>query len=347
MIPLVLMFISLLPFLWIYFRDKRTLWLGFWFIMSFGAFCTILGLSAYDKGGASQIIIIILTVFAGLLILTLILLPFILISALIYSGFMLIKKEGINLVNSLSLLLFLGMIFFFVIGPFIIDWLNLDFVYLFYSLCATLFFYIFIISGSYFLTNILNFLHLTPMKADYLVVLGAGLIGEEVTPLLASRINRAIRLYKKANHPVKIIMSGGQGPDEEIAEGVAMARYAFKQGIPTEDIIIEDKAVNTYENIQFSRNLMDGENPKFAIVTNHYHVLRALLIAREQKIPCEGYGARTKLYFSINAFIREMVGYFVMKKRIHLFVFYSLLLLYMGGFILKQLMFYFIWLFNQ
>ena len=198
----------------------------------------------------------------------------------------------------------------------------------------------FIISGSYFLTNILNFLHFTPIKADYLVVLGAGLIGEEVTPLLASRINRAIRLYKKSKHPVKIIMSGGQGPDEVISEGEAMARYAVKQGVPIEDIIIEDRAVNTYENIQFSRNLMDGETPKFAIVTNHYHVLRALLIAREQGIQCEGYGAKTKLYFSINAFIREMVGYFVMKKRIHLFVFYLLLSLYMGGFILSQIFLY-------
>lgn len=48
----------------------------------------------------------------------------------------------------------------------------------------------------------------------------------------------------------------------------------------------------------------------FAVVTSSYHLMRALMIARRQKLGCIGYGARTKLYFSLNAFLREYAGYF-------------------------------------
>ena len=48
---------------------------------------------------------------------------------------------------------------------------------------------------------------------------------------------------------------------------------------------------------------------KFAVVTSSYHVMRALLIARRLGLHCIGYGAGTKLYFSINAILREYVGY--------------------------------------
>ena len=47
-------------------------------------------------------------------------------------------------------------------------------------------------------------------------------------------------------------MSGGKGPDEVIAEGEAMQNYAVKQGIPADDIIVENKSTTTYENILFS-----------------------------------------------------------------------------------------------
>lgn len=60
-----------------------------------------------------------------------------------------------------------------------------------------------------------------------MVVLGAGLSGDKVTPLLASRIEKGIAICQK--HPgSKFIMSGGQGPDELIAEGQAMANYALE-----------------------------------------------------------------------------------------------------------------------
>ena len=101
-------------------------------------------------------------------------------------------------------------------------------------------------------------------------------------------------------------MSGGQGADEEVPEGVAMTRYAVSRGIPEADIIVEDRAVNTRENLLFSYALMpevaEGKTPKVAVVTTSYHLFRALLLARSLGLECWGAGDRTKLYFAVNAF---------------------------------------------
>ena len=85
---------------------------------------------------------------------------------------------------------------------------------------------------------------------DYIVVLGSGLInGEIVPPLLQARINKAIQFYKAQNratlNPPKIVMSGGQGPDELLPESVAMKMYALTQGIPDDDILVEAHSKNT------------------------------------------------------------------------------------------------------
>ena len=165
-------------------------------------------------------------------------------------------------------------------------------------------------------SSFVNLINILPPKLDYVVVLGAGLIGEQVTPLLASRIDRGIAIYHK-NPGSKLIMSGGQGPDEVISEAQAMTSYALVKGVAADDIILENKSTNTKENIKFSRDLMTNGS-QFALVTNYYHVFRALLLARKLKIKCIGYGARTKFYFSLNAFIREFVGYLVMTKKAHL-----------------------------
>ena len=103
----------------------------------------------------------------------------------------------------------------------------------------------------YTLTSWLNLINIRQKPLNYVVVLGAGLIGKKVTPLLASRINRGIEIYKQ-NPGSKIIMSGGQGPDEAIPESHAMAAYAEEHDVPKSDIIIENKSKTTNENLKFS-----------------------------------------------------------------------------------------------
>src|SRR5699024_10122863 len=78
-------------------------------------------------------------------------------------------------------------------------------------------------------------------------------------------------------------------------------------------------------NLIFSMNIIqedwkkrgEKEQPKVAVVTNNYHVLRDLFIAKKHHIDCIGYGARSKFYFSLNAFIREFVAYIVLTRKTH------------------------------
>lgn len=142
--------------------------------------------------------------------------------------------------------------------------------------------------------------------------------GTEVTPLLASRIDKAIKLWRRRPQEVTLIMSGGQGPDEVISEGEAMKAYALRQGVPQSAILVDNQSRNTHENLQFSYKLMEKGREDFVIVTNYYHLLRALILARRLGLKCQGYGAKTKLYFSINAFLREFIGYLTLAWGLHL-----------------------------
>ena len=243
--------------------------------------------------------------------------PFVLIFTLYLNGFQILKREGVHLHNFLSMGLAVALTFYLFIAPFVVQSLSdISFFNMVFIYVGFLVSYAIIISMLYTTSSFINLVNLFPGKLDYVVVLGAGLIGDKVTPLLASRIEKGIAIYQK--HPgSKLIMSGGQGPDEIIAEGQAMANYALEKGVPAEDILIENQSTNTEENLKFSFALMKSGS-RFALVTNYYHVFRALLLARKLKIKCIGYGARTKFYFSLNAFIREFVGYLVMTKKAHL-----------------------------
>lgn len=173
-------------------------------------------------------------------------------------------------------------------------------------------------------------------KQDYLIVLGAGLInGETVTPLLATRINRAIqfaqRQVNKGHKMPKIIMSGGKGPDEKVSEAQAMAEYAIARGISPDDILLEEKSRNTYENMLFSKDIAQKDygsnNFKAKFFSNNYHIFRAALYARMVGLHANGIGCYTRFYFLPNAVIREFAGVFVMNKKRH-FIIMSLIVLF-------------------
>lgn len=116
---------------------------------------------------------------------------------------------------------------------------------------------------------------------DAVIVLGAGVKGEYVTPLLAYRLLKAVD-FSKRNPNAVIIVSGGQGPDEDISEALAMERYLIARGVPPEKIIKEDASTSTYENLLFSKEILDsifGDSYKVTVVTNDFHIFRAAGIA--------------------------------------------------------------------
>ncbi|MEG0180910.1 MAG: YdcF family protein, partial [Peptostreptococcaceae bacterium] len=151
-----------------------------------------------------------------------------------------------------------------------------------YNFLVVIFITSFIIIELALIININQFKEAKEIEnVNYLIVLGAGLDGYEVGNILKSRLDKAIEYYN-LNKDTQIIVSGGQGKDELISEAEAMSRYLIEQGVNKKQIIKEDKATTTLENIKFSKEILKNrkdENEKLLIVTNEFHLTRAILIS--------------------------------------------------------------------
>lgn len=168
------------------------------------------------------------------------------------------------------------------------------------------------------------FLQIIPRKNDfdYVIIHGAGLLdGERPTKLLQDRLDKAIEVYRRDPTPPKMIPSGGKGDDEKISEAEAMKRYLISQGIPEDDILIEDRSTTTYENLSFSKEIIDSqEGRKYtALVTSNYHVYRALRYCRKIGLECTGIGSHVAFYYWPSALIREFIAVHAEPK--HLLIF--------------------------
>ena len=165
------------------------------------------------------------------------------------------------------------------------------------------------------IANLIVVRHEPEKDQGFLIVLGCGLRPDGTpTPLLAGRIDRALAFYRaqieETGRVPTIITSGGQGPDEIISESAAMKAYLLEKGVPEEHILEEDRSSSTYENMQFSGEIIRSQNPNARVVfsTTNYHVFRSGLMARRMKLQAEGVGAKTRWYFWPNAAVREFVG---------------------------------------
>ena len=119
-------------------------------------------------------------------------------------------------------------------------------------------------------------------REDAIIVLGSGIRGELLTQGLKNRLDAAVECYEE-NEDLLIVVSGGQGPQEDITEALAMERYLLARGVPQESIIKEEQATSTYENFIYSKKILDeklGDGYTAAFVSNEYHIYRASSLAR-------------------------------------------------------------------
>lgn len=149
--------------------------------------------------------------------------------------------------------------------------------------------------------------------AGAVVVLGAGLIDGRVPPLLASRLRKGRAVFdraKAAGRPVKMITSGGKGPDEPVAEAVAMRDFLLADGMDPQDVLTEDRSRNTAQNLAFTAEILRAATlpGPVAVVTSDFHALRAAFLMRSAKIDGYAVGARTAVYYWPTAVIREYVA---------------------------------------
>lgn len=145
---------------------------------------------------------------------------------------------------------------------------------------------------------------------DVIIILGSGIKGEEVTPNLSKRLDKAIE-YNKINPNAIFVVSGGQGPQESIPEAVAMKRYLMLNGIAENKILVEDKSTSTYENFKFSFELLANnglEGCSVAFVTNIFHIYRSNRIARSMGLNLTYIGAYTTWYTAPINYTREIIA---------------------------------------
>ncbi|MHC5268079.1 YdcF family protein [Enterococcus sp. LJL98] len=317
-VPFLILFIFLVS----YYRKKTRLFNGFLFnlfLVSFALYLVFYYIEVKD-----WLVFCFLLLFLLLALFVLFFGSWSLILLLYWNARIMIRREGRSLGNLLTLLLALALTFlstynlFF--SRFLPDWLAVFFSILPFALV-------------YFTFLFLNFLTISIIyqfnrpryQQDYIIVLGAGLLnGDSVTPLLAQRIDRALAFYnrqkEKTGQTPKILFSGGQGPDEKIPEALAMRNYAIAQGYPTEDLLTEEQSTTTFENMKFSKELIEKQQPlgaKVIFSSNNYHIFRAGIYAQKNQLKADGIGSKTAFYYLPTAFLREFIAIIAMQRRIH------------------------------
>ncbi len=150
-------------------------------------------------------------------------------------------------------------------------------------------------------------------NCDYVIVLGARVIGNEVGLTLKGRLDKTLEYIEKNNNSnCKVIVSGGKGDDENISEAEAMKRYLVKKGLNSNRIIKEDKSVNTNENFKFSKEKIEKDSKKeisnlnIKVVTTDFHAFRSSKYAKNigyRKL--NFYTEKTKWYLVPVLYVRE------------------------------------------
>ena len=165
---------------------------------------------------------------------------------------------------------------------------------------------------------------------DYVIVLGAKVENGRISSSLEKRLQKAIEYIEK-NPETILILSGGQGSDEPASEASVMYEYLKYNGVPQEQMIMEDRSGNTWENISFSKEVIDRlerekdkdygqisqkapgpyleveDKPlQVGVLTSGFHVYRATQIAGKAGIrEVYGISARSDGILLVHLCVRE------------------------------------------
>lgn len=141
------------------------------------------------------------------------------------------------------------------------------------------------------------------------IVLGCKVNGTKPSAMLQRRLKAAVE-YLNEFPDAKIIVSGGQGDNEDISEAECMKKYLTDKGYDPDRIIKEDKSENTYQNIEFSKRYLEANNlgNDVAIITDSFHQMRASIIAGKLDLEVSGVSSTTPFYVIPTYWVREWFG---------------------------------------
>ncbi len=269
---------------------------------------------------------------SGPIIIPLMILASLFAVGMIVNGLVVISKEGFSIAHCLSLLVGVAIIAFIAVYLGLVFYLihlqELNYGGYAISKPMEVAFYLCMAWAAYLPLMMIGFVLYSAIyqklpikkKADFIVILGCGLSGDHVTPLLASRLDRGITFDKKTGSHAMFLVSGGKGSDEVVSEAEAMERYLLEQGIPKERILKEEQSTTTRENLMFSKKIMEENISDYfcVIATNNFHVLRAAIFAKAQGIHGEVIGGKTASYYYPVAAIREHAALILTYKKLFL-----------------------------
>lgn len=138
----------------------------------------------------------------------------------------------------------------------------------------------------------------TIQKTDFLLVLGNKCTGSRVPPILAARLDKALKLYQGFAIKPKIIVSGGRKTSTISSEAEMMRQYLVEAGVSDEMIITEKQSRNTLQNLSCSaikiHNIWHKNNrPRVIIVTSDYHLPRTKFYVKRLGLKVDFAAART------------------------------------------------------
>lgn len=142
-------------------------------------------------------------------------------------------------------------------------------------------------------------------KADCILILGAGVKDDKPKPMLRDRLLTGIELYK-SGAAEKIIMSGDHGR-ADYDEVNVMRSFAIEQGVRAEDIFLDHAGFSTYDSVYRAKNIFGAEN--IIIVSQKYHLYRALYISEKLDVKAAGVSANLNTYGGqLKRDIREIIA---------------------------------------
>lgn len=151
-------------------------------------------------------------------------------------------------------------------------------------------------------------------KTDFLIILGSGIRGEQVSLTLKERLDEGIS-YLKYYPDVPVVVSGGRGFGESITEAEAMRRYLVNSGIADQRIFKEEQSTSTIENFRYTKALLFNQTQKrnisLMIITNDFHMLRSKMLAHRNGFETYGISCRTPYQVLLTTYTRE---YFALIK---------------------------------
>ncbi|MDH2455542.1 YdcF family protein [Corynebacterium bovis] len=150
---------------------------------------------------------------------------------------------------------------------------------------------------------------------DAVVVLGAAILGDRVSRLLAGRCDRGREAWEELGRRPLIIVSGGQGDDEVCTEASVMRRYLVDRGVPEDSVVEEGTATDTGENIDRSLDILNGRGigePVIVVCTSDFHVPRTErivgVVGARRPVRARVVGCTTARSSRPAAYLREFVA---------------------------------------